>query len=240
MNFIDDEDNENSEQNDGNGREQDRRSVFAAVKKKIEVEPKISTGIFFARKRSNRRSKRKSSRVGLKRNLTETKFLSLSDSQINYKDFRENEQTNGSSEFINRNGTLNFSVVLAALHAIICKDDQLKICELVMNNLDLLLGLAVISSSEEDQQKRKWFQFEKNQTNKIEIVEQWFNYVDNKDDEKYQIAMDIVLRRDDKRPKSTISFFSLCFTESSNDWVVRTVNLTCEHSSSISSEAKSD
>ena len=67
------------------------------------------------------------------------KTYSISDSEVNYKYLEEIEEAQGSSGYINRSGTINFSVVLAGLHAVICKEYHLKACELVMNTLDVYL-----------------------------------------------------------------------------------------------------
>ena len=83
---------------------------------------------------------------------------------------------------------MNFGVILAGLHAVICKEDHLKICELIMNILDVLFGLAVISSTDEhhDRMKINW-------TN-AEPMNRWYEQINAKDDEKYQLAVDIILR----------------------------------------------
>ncbi|CAF2950149.1 unnamed protein product [Rotaria sp. Silwood2] len=79
------------------------------------------------------------------------KKISVTDSEINYKFLEEIEEAQGSSAYINRNDIINFGVVLAGIHAVICKEHHLKVCELVMNMLDVLLGLAVISSTEDEE-----------------------------------------------------------------------------------------
>ncbi len=102
-------------------------------------------------------------------NLTRMKIYSISDSEINYKHLEEITEGQGSSGYINQNGTINFGVILAGLHAVICKEYHLKVCELVMNILDVLFGLNVLSSIE-------------NQG------------IDQKENEKFQLAIDIILR----------------------------------------------
>lgn len=126
-------------------------------------------------------------------NLSPMKSLSASDSEINYKCLEEAEETHGASEYVNRNGTMNFGVILAGLHAIICKDEDLKLCELVMNILDVLFGLSVISSTEEDREKEKWFHPRDHQR-RSEVMDEWFKQIDGNDNQKYQLAMDILLR----------------------------------------------
>ncbi|CAF5061810.1 unnamed protein product, partial [Rotaria sp. Silwood1] len=61
----------------------------------------------------------------------------VSDSEINYKFLEEIEEAQ------------------AGIHAVICKEHHLKVCELVMNMLDVLLGLAVISSTEDGMHKKQ-------------------------------------------------------------------------------------
>ena len=119
------------------------------------------------------------------------KTYSVSDSDINYKFLEEIEEAQGSSAYINRSGTINFGVVLAGIHAVICKEHHLKVCELVMNILDVLLGLAVISSSEDDVHKKQLLTVGNNGD---EQVEEWLKQIDAKEEEKFQLAVDITLR----------------------------------------------
>lgn len=114
------------------------------------------------------------------------KTYSHSDSEINYKSLQEIPEAEGSSSYINRNGTINFNVILAGIHAVICKEYHLKVCELVMNILDVLFGLNVISSIEDEK-------LLKNQRNN-EYIEDWFEQIDIKENEKFQLAIDIILR----------------------------------------------
>jgi hypothetical protein len=114
------------------------------------------------------------------------KTYSISDSGINYKNLEEIPEAQGSSGYINRDGTINFSVILAGIHAVVCKEYHLKVCELVMNILDVLFGLNVISSSENEQ-------LLKNQRGN-EFLEEWLEQMDIKENEKFQLAIDIILR----------------------------------------------
>ena len=124
-------------------------------------------------------------------NLNTMKTYSVSDSDINYKFLEEIEEAQGSSAYINRSGTINFGVVLAGIHAVICKEHHLKVCELVMNILDVLLGLAVISSSEDDMHKKQLLTVGNSGD---EQVEEWLKQIDAKEEEKFQLAVDITLR----------------------------------------------
>ncbi len=128
-------------------------------------------------------------------NLTTMKTYSVSDSEINYKFLEEIEEAQGSSAYINRSGTINFGVVLAGIHAVICKEHHLKVCELVMNILDVLLGLAVISSSEDDIHKKQLLTVgNSGTTSGDEQVDAWLKQIDAKEEEKFQLAVDITLR----------------------------------------------
>ena len=128
-------------------------------------------------------------------NLNTMKTYSVSDSEINYKFLEEIEEAQGSSAYINRSGTINFGVVLAGIHAVICKEHHLKVCELVMNILDVLLGLAVISSSEDDTHKKQLLTVGNSGTATAdEQVEEWLKQIDAKEEEKFQLAVDITLR----------------------------------------------
>ena len=132
-------------------------------------------------------------------NLSAMKTYSVSDSEINYKFLEEIEEAQGSSAYINRSGTINFGVVLAGIHAVICKEHHLKVCELVMNILDVLLGLAVISSSGDDLHKKQLLTVGNGGTTTTadradEHVEEWLKQVDAKEEEKFQLAVDITLR----------------------------------------------
>ncbi|CAF1499533.1 unnamed protein product, partial [Adineta ricciae] len=128
-------------------------------------------------------------------NLNTMKTYSVSDSEINYKFLEEIEEAQGSSAYINRSGTINFGVVLAGIHAVICKEHHLKVCELVMNILDVLLGLAVISSSEDDAHKKQLLTVGNSGTSTgDEQVEEWLKQIDAKEEEKFQLAVDITLR----------------------------------------------
>ncbi|CAF3808214.1 unnamed protein product [Rotaria magnacalcarata] len=132
-------------------------------------------------------------------NLTAMKLGSVSDSAINYKFLQEAEEAQGSNGYINRNGTVNFGVILAGIHAVICKEHHFKVCELVMNILDVLFGLTVISSTEDETYKKKLSNngkehikttFERTQ----EYIEKWLKQIDTIEDEKFQLALDIILR----------------------------------------------
>ncbi|CAF0895311.1 unnamed protein product [Rotaria sp. Silwood1] len=131
-------------------------------------------------------------------NLNIMKTYSVSDSEINYKFLEEIEEAQGSSAYINRSGTINFGVVLAGIHAVICKEHHLKVCELVMNILDVLLGLAVISSSEDDLHKKQLLTVGNTGTTNDdrgdEQIEEWLKQIDAKEEEKFQLAVDITLR----------------------------------------------
>jgi hypothetical protein len=128
-------------------------------------------------------------------NLNTMKTYSVSDSEINYKFFEEIEEAQGSSAYINRSGTNNFGVVLAGIHAVICKEHHLKVCELVMNILDVLLGLGVISSSEDDIHKKQLLTVgNTGPTSADEQIEGWLKQIDAKEEEKFQLAVDIALR----------------------------------------------
>ena len=135
-------------------------------------------------------------------NLNSMKIYSVSDSEINYKFLEEIEEAQGSSAYINRSGTINFGVVLAGIHAVICKEHHLKVCELVMNILDVLLGLAVISSSEDDMHKKQLLTVGTTVTTTTtttgergdDQVEEWLKQIDAKEEEKFQLAVDITLR----------------------------------------------
>lgn len=128
-------------------------------------------------------------------NLNTMKTYSVSDSEINYKFLEEIEEAQGSSAYINRSGTINFGVVLAGIHAVICKEHHLKVCELVMNILDVLLSLAVISSSEDDVHKKQLLTVGNTGTaNTDDQVETWLKQIDAKEEEKFQLAVDITLR----------------------------------------------
>ena len=190
INYIDDEDLEPVESIDMNDRDRPARSFTLKGHNFFLNYSKL----FSSKKQTNQWNRRKISENRMKKNLTEMRKLSFSDTEVNYKGLEETDELQGSSEYVNRNGTINFGVVLAGLHAVICKDDHLRICELVMNNIDILFGLAVVSSTDDDQEKKKWYQIEKSQSRKNEFVDEWYKYIDRKDDEKYQLAMDIILR----------------------------------------------
>ena len=127
------------------------------------------------------------------------KIFSASDSAIDYNFLTDMKEAQSSSGYINRNGTLNFSVVLAAIHAVVCKEHHIKVCELAMSILDVLFGLAVISTIEDDTQKKELFSARN--TNMMmfdekenEHIEEWLKHMDMKEDEKFQVAVDIILR----------------------------------------------
>ena len=140
-----------------------------------------------------RKNSRRRQRARASANLSAMKSLSASDREINYKCLEEGEDMQGASEYVNRNGTMNFGVILAGLHAISCKEKHLRICELVMNILDVLFGLAVISSTDDDREKEKWFH-PRDQQRRSEVMDEWHKQIDVKDNQKYQLAMDIILR----------------------------------------------
>ncbi|UJR20708.1 hypothetical protein I4U23_023829 [Adineta vaga] len=132
-------------------------------------------------------------------NLNRMKIYSASDSEIDYKFLTDIKEAQSSSGYINQSGTLNFSVVLAAIHAVICKEHHIKVCELAMNILDVLFGLAVIATTEDDMQKK--YLFSNRNTNMMmmdekenEHIEEWLKQMDMKEDEKFQVAVDIILR----------------------------------------------
>ncbi|CAF3964235.1 unnamed protein product, partial [Rotaria sp. Silwood2] len=132
-------------------------------------------------------------------NLNAMKTYSVSDSDINYKFLEEIEEAQGSNGYINRNGTINFGVILAGIHAVICKEYHLKACELVMNILDVLFGLAVISSAEDEIYKKQLSTDENNHMTTTDDratghIEGWLKQIDAIEDEKFQLALDIILR----------------------------------------------
>jgi hypothetical protein len=122
------------------------------------------------------------------------KTYSISDSEVDYKYLEEIEEAQGSSGYINRSGTINFSVVLAGLHAVICKEYHLKACELAMNILEVLFGLDVISSTEDDIHKKQLINKTIIDEKEYEQIEEWLKQIDIKENEKFQLAVDIILR----------------------------------------------
>lgn len=132
-------------------------------------------------------------------NLLSMKTQSNSDAEIHYKFLEELKESQGSTGYINRNGTINFGVVLAGIHAVICKEHNLRVCELVMNILDLLFGLAVISSSEDEMYKKRLLNDRNNHRKTTseesnEYIEEWLKQIDTIEDAKYELALDILLR----------------------------------------------
>ncbi|CAF0814753.1 unnamed protein product [Rotaria sordida] len=132
-------------------------------------------------------------------NLNTMKTYSISDSEINYKFLEEIEEVNGSNGYINRNGTINFGIILAGIHAVICKENDLKVCELVMNILDVLFGLTVISSAEDEINKKQLSINENNHMTTTDErtnghIEKWLKQIHAIEDEKFQLALDIILR----------------------------------------------
>ncbi|CAF1372114.1 unnamed protein product [Adineta ricciae] len=132
-------------------------------------------------------------------NLNTMKVYSASDSAIDYNFLTDIKEAQSSSGYINRSGTLNFTVVLAAVHAVICKEHHIKVCEFSMSILDVLFELAVISTIEDDTQRKELFSA-RNTTMMIsddkenENIEEWLKHMDMKEDDKFQVAVDIILR----------------------------------------------
>ena len=141
-------------------------------------------------------STRKTSATAPITNLNAMKTYSMSDSEINYKFLEDIQEAQGSSGYVNRSGTMNFSVVLAGIHAVACKENHLKVCELVMNILDVLFGLDVISSAEDDMYRKQLLNSKNRDLTTIENehIEEWLKRIDAKEDEKFQLAVDIILR----------------------------------------------
>ncbi len=108
-------------------------------------------------------------------NLNTMKTYSFSDSEINYKYLEAIPEAQGSSGYINQDGTINFSLILAGIHAVICKEYHLKVCELVLNILDVLLGLNILLSTEDDIYQNQFL-------------------IDQSENEKFQLAVDIIFR----------------------------------------------
>ena len=132
-------------------------------------------------------------------NLTTMRSSTKSDSDIHYRCLEEPVEVQGSSGYVNRNGTMNFGVVLAGIHAVICKETHVKVCELVMNILDVLFGLAFVSSTEDDLLKRKWHNACKGERKsfgeqKSQPVDDWFIQIDSNEDDKFHLIVDIILR----------------------------------------------
>ena len=132
-------------------------------------------------------------------NLTNMRSSTKSDSDIHYRCLEEQVDVPGSTGYVNRNGTMNFGVILAGIHAVICKETHVKVCELVMNILDVMFGLAFVSSTEDDALKRKWHHVCRSETKsfgqrKSQPVDDWFTEIDSKEDDKFQLIVDIILR----------------------------------------------
>ncbi|CAF3459223.1 unnamed protein product [Rotaria sp. Silwood1] len=82
----------------------------------------------------------------------------------------------------------------AGIHAIIYKEHHLKVCEFDINMLDVLLGLAVVSSTEDGMHKKQLLTIgNTGTTSDDEQIEQWLKQIDAKE-EKFQLAVDITLR----------------------------------------------
>ena len=105
-------------------------------------------------------------------NLSRVKTLSQSDSNIHYKHLELLPESAGATGYIHSDGRMNFNVILAGIHAIVCKEYHLKIYELVLNLLDLLCHFNVLSSNDQNEQ------------------------FDRMENEKFQLAIDIILRYD--------------------------------------------
>ena len=119
-------------------------------------------------------------------NLNKIKTSSYSDTEINYKYLEEISEAQGSNGYINRNGTINFNIILAGIHAVICKEYHLKVCELVMNILEVLFGLNIITSFENEQLLLK--------QKEHDGISEWLEQINSKENEKFQLAIDIILR----------------------------------------------
>jgi hypothetical protein len=141
-------------------------------------------------------------------NSCETHPGNTSDTEIDYRCLEGTERVRTPNEYANRNGTINFGVILAGLHSVICKEDHWKICELTMNIVDVLFGLAVISSIDDDRDKKRCLDVDKDMLPMTN--DDYYRQIDGKDNEKYHLAMDIILRYEhDQRHLSDVLFSSI-------------------------------
>ena len=79
------------------------------------------------------------------------RLVSYSDTNINYHaDYKDIEEASGCSGLINLDGSLNLNMILKGIHAVILKENSLKLCELAMNILENLMNIDLMPSEEID------------------------------------------------------------------------------------------
>uniref|UniRef100_A0A3Q3N760 Unc-80 homolog, NALCN channel complex subunit n=1 Tax=Mastacembelus armatus TaxID=205130 RepID=A0A3Q3N760_9TELE len=69
---------------------------------------------------------------------------SLTDSCINYSCLEDGENIEGTNNFVLKNGMLDLTAVLRALHAVLSHDISSRICDVALNIIDSLLQLGVV------------------------------------------------------------------------------------------------
>lgn len=143
-------------------------------------------------KKKLRTTKLNQKRKGNRKQATNlSRLISYSDSNINYQESYEDlEGASGSTGLINSDGTLNLNMVLKGAHSVILKENSYKLCELVLNILENLINIDILSSEDID--------------NKLEeaklsptLSESSLAYLDSlelKFNENFYLAVDLALR----------------------------------------------
>jgi hypothetical protein len=154
---------------------------------------------------NNLNSKRYSSRLSLNRpnpnqsakisNNTHTstlnRYISYSDTNINYKDnYEDVEEAGGSAGFINADGTLNLNMVLKGMHSVLIKENSIKLCDLSLNILENLINIDLLPSEEIDQK----IELAKASTTLSQSSNGYIKTLELKYNENYYLAADLVIR----------------------------------------------
>ncbi len=148
----------------------------------------------------NLNNKRCSSRLSLNRPTLNSsnkmtanlnRYQSYSDTNINYRESYEDvEEAGGSAGFINVDGTLNLNMILKGMHAVLLKENSIKLCDLSLNIMEHLINIDLLPSEEIDQKLEQ----AKVSSSLSQSSHVYINNLETKYNENYYLAADLVLR----------------------------------------------
>jgi hypothetical protein len=124
-------------------------------------------------------------------NNNNNRYLSYSDTSVNYREsYEEVEEAGGSAGFINTDGTLNLNMILKGMHAVLLKENSIKLCDLSLNIMEHLINVDLLPSEHID----KRLEQAKRSTSLSAASHIYVNNLESKYSENYYLAADLVLR----------------------------------------------
>ncbi len=132
---------------------------------------------------------KKSPKKNLQTNLS--RLISYSDTNLNYQaTYEEIEEASGCTGLINSDGTLNLNMILKGAHSVILKENSFKLSELILNILENLINIDILSSEEIDDKLAD----ARASSTLSESSISFLNMLETKFNDNFYLAIDLTMR----------------------------------------------